>query len=97
MAHYNISAEGSYTLADLQAKLQSITWEWDVNYEEGTAEFEAEQNKFRDALSIYESIRVTYLRQFSDPRMADKGELKRFANVWDKYTPDKYHVPRVGM
>lgn len=98
MAHYNISGEGSYTLADLQAKLQSITdWEWSVNHEEGTAEFESEQTKFRDALSIYESIRVTYLKKFSDPKLAEKSELRRFADVWDKYTPEKYHVSREGL
>ena len=43
MAHYNISCEGSYTLADLEAKLRSITdWEWSEHDEE-TAEFNAEK------------------------------------------------------
>ena len=64
MAHYNISSEGSYTLADLEAKLRSITdWEWSEHDEE-TAEFKAGQDLYEEALQMYESIRISYLKTF---------------------------------
>ena len=97
MAHYNISSEGSYTLAELEAKLRSITdWEWSEHDEE-TAEFKAGQDLYEEALHMYESIRISYLKTFDDARLASKSELKKIARVWDANTPDKYHVPPASL
>mgnify|MGYP000626813830 CR=1 FL=1 len=95
MTHFTISGDGSYTLSDLKQKLEEITdWEWDEKADD-TAEWKDGEVKFHEAVHVYEALKVSILG--SNPRLADKGELRKLADLWDKYSTNKYKVPRVGF
>jgi len=95
MADFTLSAEGSYTLSDLKAKLEAITdWEWDEKAGD-TAEYRDGEVKFHEALNVYEAIKVALISP--NPRLVSKSSLREVANLWDKYATNKYKVPRQGI